>query len=75
MAYNCTSPEDVQRTIKDDKIEMIDLRFTDLPGLWQHFSVPGVYPPMAASRSQNLVLPIRAESTVFALPVSSSIRA
>ena len=21
-------------------IEMIDLRFTDVPGLWQHFSVP-----------------------------------
>jgi len=40
MAYTCTSPEDVLRTIKDDKIEMIDLRFTDLPGLWQHFSVP-----------------------------------
>jgi glutamine synthetase len=40
MPYSCNSPEDVLRTIKDDKIEMIDLRFTDLPGLWQHFSVP-----------------------------------
>src|SRR6266536_2126365 len=40
IAYTCTSPEDVLKTIKDDKIEMIDLRFTDLPGLWQHFSVP-----------------------------------
>jgi glutamine synthetase len=40
MPYNCTSPDDVLRTIKDDKIEMIDLRFADLPGLWQHFSVP-----------------------------------
>lgn len=40
MSYNCQTPEDVLRTIKDDKIEMIDLRFTDLPGLWQHFSVP-----------------------------------
>ena len=40
MPYSCKSPEDVLRTIKDDKIEMIDLRFTDLPGLWQHFSVP-----------------------------------
>jgi hypothetical protein len=34
MSYTCTSPEDVLRTIKDDKIEMVDLRFTDLPGLW-----------------------------------------
>jgi glutamine synthetase len=40
MTYNCRSPEDVLKTIKDEKIEMIDLRFTDLPGLWQHFSVP-----------------------------------
>src|SRR4029079_18804833 len=40
MPYNCKTPEDVLRAIKNDKIEMIDLRFTDLPGLWQHFSVP-----------------------------------
>jgi glutamine synthetase len=40
MSYNCQTPEDVLRTIKDDKIEMIDLRFADLPGLWQHFSAP-----------------------------------
>jgi glutamine synthetase len=40
MAYTCKSLDDVLRTIKEDKIEMIDLRFTDLPGLWQHFSVP-----------------------------------
>jgi glutamine synthetase len=26
--------------IKEHKVEMIDLRFSDLPGLWQHFSVP-----------------------------------
>jgi glutamine synthetase len=40
MPYNCANPDDVLRTIKDDRIEMIDLRFVDLPGLWQHFSVP-----------------------------------
>jgi glutamine synthetase len=40
MSYNCKSAEDILRTINDQKIEMIDLRFTDLPGLWQHFSVP-----------------------------------
>ena len=40
MPYSCKNSEDVLRTIKDDNIEMIDLRFTDLPGLWQHFSVP-----------------------------------
>src|SRR4029453_15862375 len=40
MFYNCTTAEDVLRTVSDRSIEMIDLRFTDLPGLWQHFSVP-----------------------------------
>jgi glutamine synthetase len=28
------------KAIKDNKVQMIDLRFADLPGLWQHFSVP-----------------------------------
>ncbi|MDJ1160105.1 type I glutamate--ammonia ligase [Chelatococcus sp. SYSU_G07232] len=40
MAYSCKTPADVLRVVADDQIEMIDLRFTDLPGLWQHFSVP-----------------------------------
>jgi glutamine synthetase len=40
MPYDCSTPEDVLKIIKDHEIEMIDLRFTDLPGLWQHFSVP-----------------------------------
>src|SRR6478752_10254871 len=40
MSYDCKSSDDVLKVIKDDKIEMIDLRFTDLPGLWQHFSLP-----------------------------------
>jgi glutamine synthetase len=38
--YEGKSPEDLLKIIKDEKIEMIDLRFTDIPGLWQHFSVP-----------------------------------
>jgi glutamine synthetase len=40
MPLNCTTAEDVVRTIKDKGIQMVDLRFTDLPGTWQHFSVP-----------------------------------
>jgi glutamine synthetase len=40
MPYDCKTPDDVLRIIQDDKVEMVDLRFTDLPGLWQHFSVP-----------------------------------
>src|SRR4051812_5536631 len=40
MACDCKTPDDVLKLIRDEKVEMIDLRFTDLPGLWQHFSVP-----------------------------------
>ena len=40
MPYKCKSPDDVLKIVTDDNIEMVDLRFTDLPGLWQHFSVP-----------------------------------
>jgi len=40
MHYECKNPEDLLKVIKDNKVEMIDLRFTDIPGLWQHFSVP-----------------------------------
>lgn len=30
----------VLQLIKDENIKMVDIRFTDLPGTWQHFSVP-----------------------------------
>ncbi len=34
------SPNDVKKLVEDSKIEIIDLRFVDLPGVWQHFSLP-----------------------------------
>jgi len=34
------SPKDVLKTIKDSGAQIIDLKFNDLPGLWQHFSIP-----------------------------------
>src|SRR5260370_31038151 len=40
MVPNCATTEDLLKAIKDEKVQMIDLRFTDLPGAWQHFSVP-----------------------------------
>jgi len=30
----------VFKIIKDNKIQTVDLKFNDLPGLWQHFSIP-----------------------------------
>jgi glutamine synthetase len=32
-------PKDVTALIKDKGVQAIDLRFVDLPGLWQHFTV------------------------------------
>src|ERR671937_140955 len=34
------TPSDVLKTIKDNGIEVVDVRFCDLPGLMQHFSIP-----------------------------------
>jgi glutamine synthetase len=31
---------DLLRTAKDHEIEFLDLKFTDLPGTWQHFTLP-----------------------------------
>ena len=34
------TPEEISALIKDKGITFIDLKFNDLPGLWQHFSMP-----------------------------------
>ena len=34
------TPKDVLKMAKDQGVKMVDLRFMDFPGLWQHFSVP-----------------------------------
>jgi glutamine synthetase len=35
-----TSPKDVIAQAKQLQVKMIDFKFVDLPGLWQHFSIP-----------------------------------
>ena len=40
MSLKCTTPKDVTKAIEEQKIQFIDLKFTDLYGQWQHFSVP-----------------------------------
>src|SRR5213594_4255815 len=35
-----TTPKDVMSLAKDAGAQIVDLRFCDLPGLMQHFSVP-----------------------------------
>ena len=34
------TPEEVLRFAKENGAKMVDLKFTDLPGTWQHFSIP-----------------------------------
>ena len=34
------TPSDVVRTLQDEGVEIVDVRFCDLPGLMQHFSIP-----------------------------------
>ena len=31
---------DVIRKARDAGVQVVDLRFTDMPGTWQHFSIP-----------------------------------
>jgi hypothetical protein len=33
------SPQDVIHLIRENGVQIVDLKFTDLPGLWQHFSI------------------------------------
>src|SRR3954464_16025073 len=32
------TPSDVSKLIKDHDVKLIDFKFTDLPGTWQHFT-------------------------------------
>src|SRR5262245_66505396 len=34
------NPKDVVKLAKEKGAKIVDLRFIDLPGLWQHFSIP-----------------------------------
>src|ERR1700746_22638 len=34
------TPKDVLKMAKEKGVKIIDLRFIDLPGMWQHFSIP-----------------------------------
>ena len=36
------SVKDVLDLVKKNKVEFVDFKFIDVPGLWQHFSIPAV---------------------------------
>src|SRR5207249_10460388 len=40
MAEKTTDPKTVLEFVKKNNVKLLDLRFTDLPGLWHHVSYP-----------------------------------
>ena len=34
------TPADVMKLMREEGVQIVDLRFMDFPGIWQHFSVP-----------------------------------
>ncbi len=40
VQVNAKDIEKISQLIKDNNIKIVDLKFNDLPGLWQHFSIP-----------------------------------
>ena len=60
-----TSPQEVLDFIKNEEVVFVDIRFTDMPGVQQHFNLPAkaidddffvngqllMAPPFAASRA------------------------
>ena len=37
---SCKTPKDVLALCREKDVKMVDLRFIDMPGIWQHFTVP-----------------------------------
>ena len=40
MTLGCKTSKDVMKAIKEHGVEMVDIRLTDMPGMWQHISYP-----------------------------------
>ncbi len=43
MKYNCKTPKELLKKVKNEDIKMVDLRFTDMPGSTHHISIPFKY--------------------------------
>ncbi len=43
MALNCKTVADVEKAIKENSVQFIDMKFTDVYGQWHHFSLPVGY--------------------------------
>ncbi len=40
MHLGCSAPQDVVAALKEHDVKIVDVKFTDLFGQWQHFSMP-----------------------------------
>ena len=40
MDLKCKTPAEVLKAANDHKVKMVDVKFVDMPGMWQHFTVP-----------------------------------
>lgn len=40
MTLGCKTAADVMKAIKDEGVDMVDVRLTDMMGMWQHISYP-----------------------------------
>ena len=40
MKFNCSTPSELLKEIKDLDVKMVDMRFTDMPGTTHHFTIP-----------------------------------
>jgi glutamine synthetase len=45
-------PEEILKFVKENNIEIVDLKFNDLPGLWQHFSIRLAKLPILMTRHE-----------------------
>ena len=43
MYGRCAIPQDVLQLIQEYNVQIVNLRFTDLPGTWQHASLPAAH--------------------------------
>ena len=62
----CMTPKEVMDLIKGKNIEIVDLKFQDFPGTWQHFSIPiSEVTPTSSTRGWASTAPASADGRPF----------
>jgi len=58
------TPDNVKKLIADNGIKVVDLKFVDMPGTWQHFTIP--------SQSSTAVSGMKASASMAPASAASS---